>query len=48
LKRRYWAKWNEDNQEAISGYNERTAKHGLPLTQYRSWGQSLGNGRTAR
>lgn len=47
VKRRYWAKWNEDNQEAISAYNERTAKHGLPLTQYRSWGQSLGDGRTA-
>ena len=43
----YWAKWNEDNQEAISAYNERTAKHGLPLTQYRSWGQLLGDGRTA-
>jgi antitoxin CcdA len=48
VKRRYWAKWNEDNQEAISAYNTRIAKHGLPLTQYRSWGQSLGNGRTAR
>ncbi len=47
VKRRYWAKWNEDNQEAISAYNERTAKHGLPLSQYRSWGQSLGDGRTA-
>jgi len=45
VKRRYWAKWNEDNQEAISAYNNRIAKHGLPLTQYRSWGQSLGDGR---
>jgi post-segregation antitoxin (ccd killing protein) len=43
VKRRYWAKWNEDNQEAISAYNDRVAKHGLPLTQYRSWGQSLGD-----
>lgn len=48
VKRRYWTKWNEDNREAISAYNERTAKHGLPLTQYRSWGQSLGDGRTER
>jgi len=45
VKRRYWARWNEDNQEAISAYNNRIAKHGLPLTQYRSWGQSLGDGR---
>jgi antitoxin CcdA len=48
VKRRYWAKWNEDNQEAISAYNNRIAKHGLPLTQYRSWGQSLGDGREER
>lgn len=48
VKRRYWAKWNEDNQKAISAYNDRVAKHGLPLTQYRSWGQSLGDGRQER
>jgi antitoxin CcdA len=48
VKRRYWAKWNEDNQEAISAYNNRIAKHGLPLTPYRSWGQSLGDGREER
>ncbi|MDP2443007.1 type II toxin-antitoxin system CcdA family antitoxin [Rhodoferax sp.] len=48
VKRRYWAKWNEDNRDAISAYNDRIAKHGLPLTQYRRWGQSLGDGRTER
>ena len=48
VMRRYWAKWNEDNRYAISAYNDRIAKHGLPLTQYRSWGQSLGDGRTER
>lgn len=48
VKRRYWVKWNEENQEAISAYNDRVAKHGLPLTHYRSWGQSLGDGRTER
>lgn len=48
VKRRYWAKWNEDNRDAISAYNDRIAKHGLPLTQYRSWGQSLGDGREER
>jgi antitoxin CcdA len=47
VKRRYWAKWNEDNKEAISAYNVRIAKHGLALSKYRSWGQSLGDGRTA-
>jgi antitoxin CcdA len=48
VRRRYWVKWNEDNQEAISAYNDRIAKHGLPLTRYRRWGQSLGDGRTER
>jgi antitoxin CcdA len=45
VKRRYWAKWNEDNREAISAYNDRIAEHGLALSKYRSWGQSLGDGR---
>jgi antitoxin CcdA len=47
VKRRYWEKWNEDNKEAIAGYNDRIAKHGLPLAKYRTWGKSLGDGRTA-
>ncbi len=46
VRRRYWTQWNEDNQEAISAYNDRIAKHGLALAKYRSWGQSLGDGRT--
>ena len=45
VKRRYWVKWNEDNQEAMAAYNERIAKHGLPLAKYRTWGKSLGDGR---
>jgi antitoxin CcdA len=45
VKRRYWAKWNEENQEAIAAYNERIAQHGLPLAKYRTWGKSLGDGR---
>ncbi len=45
VKRRYWVKWNEDNKEAIAAYNERIAKHGLPLAKYRTWGKSLGDGR---
>lgn len=45
VKRRYWAKWNEDNKEAISAYNDRIAQHGLTLAKYPNWGQSLGDGR---
>ncbi|PIQ52776.1 MAG: post-segregation antitoxin CcdA [Comamonadaceae bacterium CG12_big_fil_rev_8_21_14_0_65_59_15] len=45
VKRRYWAKWNEDNKEAIAAYNERVATYGLTLAKYRTWGKSLGDGR---
>jgi len=45
VRRRYWEKWNADNKEAIAAYNERVAKHGLPLAKYRTWGKSLGDGR---
>lgn len=45
VKRRYWVRWNEDNQEAMAAYNERIATHGLPLAKYRTWGKSLGDGR---
>ena len=45
VKRRYWIKWNADNQEAVAAYNERIATHGLPLAKYRTWGKSLGDGR---
>lgn len=46
VKRRYWEKWRDDNLPAMAAYNERIAKYGLPLAKYRSWGQSLGDGRT--
>ena len=45
VKRRYWEQWNERNKDAIEAYNERIAKHGLPLAKYRSFGKSLGDGR---
>ena len=45
VKRRYWEQWNERNKNAIEAYNERIAKHGLPLAKYRSFGKSLGDGR---
>ena len=45
VKRRYWEKWREDNREAFEAYNQRIRKEGLPLAKYRSFGQSLGDGR---
>lgn len=45
VKRRYWEQWNEKNKDAIDAYNDRIAKHGLPLAKYRSFGKSLGDGR---
>ena len=37
VKRRYWARWNEDNKEAIAEYNARIAREGLPLAKHRSF-----------
>jgi antitoxin CcdA len=35
--RRHWARWNEDNKEAIAHYNERVAREGLFSDRYRSF-----------
>ncbi len=45
VKRRYWAKWNEDNKEALDAHNRLIEKFGLPLAKYRTWGKGLGDGR---
>lgn len=37
VQRRYWARWNEDNKDAIAAYNARIARDGLPLAKYRSF-----------
>ncbi len=37
VKRQYWARWNEQNREAIDQYNERIEQEGLPLAQYRTF-----------
>jgi len=37
VKRRYRARWNEDNKEAVAAYNARIAKEGLPLAKYRTF-----------
>lgn len=47
VKRRYWEKWRDDNREAMLAYNERIAREGLPLAKYRSFGKSLGDGKTS-
>ncbi len=41
VQRRYWARWNEDNKEAIAEYNARIEREGLPLAQYRSFAKGL-------
>lgn len=45
VKKRYWAKWNEDNKEAIDAYNERVKTHGIWGAKYRTFGKSSGDGR---
>lgn len=37
VRKRYWARWNEDNKEAIAAYNARIESEGLPLAKYRSF-----------
>lgn len=37
VKRRYWARWNEDNKDAIAAYNARIEREGVPLAKYRSF-----------
>lgn len=45
VKRRYWEKWRDDNQEAFAAYNAHIREHGLPLAKYRTFGRSLGDGK---
>ncbi|HSW08659.1 type II toxin-antitoxin system CcdA family antitoxin [Aquabacterium sp.] len=37
VRKRYWARWNEDNKEAIAAYNARIEQEGLPLASFRSF-----------
>jgi antitoxin CcdA len=45
VKRRYWEKWQAENQEGIAAYNARIRREGLPLAKYRSFARSAGDGR---
>ena len=42
-----WARWINDNREALAAYNERIARHGLPLAKYRTFARELGDGKCA-
>jgi antitoxin CcdA len=37
VQRRYWARWNEQNKEAVDTYNARIEREGLPLAKYRTF-----------
>ena len=37
VMKRYWARWNEDNKEAIAAYNERVEREGLFSDRYRTF-----------
>jgi antitoxin CcdA len=37
VQRRYWARWNLDNKDAIDSYNARIEREGLPLAKYRTF-----------
>jgi len=37
VQRRYWARWNEENKDAITAYNARVEREGLPLAKYRTF-----------
>lgn len=37
VQRRYWARWNANNAQAIAAYNQRVEQEGLPLAKYRSF-----------
>ena len=37
VQRRYWARWNQQNKEAIDTYNARIERDGLPLAKYRTF-----------
>ena len=41
VQRRYWERWNEDNQGAIADYNARIEREGLPLAVHRTFAKGL-------
>ena len=43
----YWARWNQDNAEAIKAYNERIAREGLFSDKYRTFMRPKASRKTA-
>ncbi len=37
VRRRYWARWNDENRDAVAAYNARVESEGLPLAKHRSF-----------
>ena len=37
VRKRYWERWNSENEDAVTAYNTRIDKVGLPLAKYRSF-----------
>jgi antitoxin CcdA len=37
VRKRYWERWNDENKDAITAYNARIEREGLPLAKYRSF-----------
>lgn len=48
VRRLYWERWNAENEQAIHACNERVATYGLPLAAHRTWGKSLGDGKSGK
>ena len=37
VRKRYWERWNDENKEAITAYNERVEREGLVMQKYRTF-----------
>jgi antitoxin CcdA len=45
VERQYWEQWGERNKEAVAQYNERIQRDGIWGAKYRTFAQTLGDGR---
>ena len=37
VRKRYWERWNDENKDAITAYNERVEREGLVMQKYRTF-----------
>jgi antitoxin CcdA len=47
VMRRYWQRWQQDNAEAITDYNQRIEREGLFSDRYRTFMRPAGQRKTA-